>query len=204
MSSNKNMRAVQEAYQLIVNFPDQALKIEAVQKKFVWMGAILDHLQYDHVGMFLRLEDGRMFKVLEVKESEIEGSGLGLFASYDFLKGGFVTIFVGKKIEKTVDSIFSISNGLVVLDAEPWYEKNMDETYLAAHMMNDPNWREEGGDGEDGIINETNVMHFHHFELVATKPIKAGDEILLNYNLTNNQYNSILLLYYIYIHFFIS
>ena len=60
-----------------------------------------------------------------------------------------MTIFVGKEIDKSVDSIFSISDGLVVLDAAPWCAANMDQTYLAAHMANDPNWMEEGGDGGD-------------------------------------------------------
>jgi len=121
---------------------------------------------------------------VEVRKSEIEGSGLGLFAACNFLKGEIVTIFVRKEIEKTVDRIFSISNTLVILDAGPWCAANMDETYLAAHMANDPNWREEGEDGGDGKKIDTNVESNSHFELVAIKPIKAGDEILLSYNLT--------------------
>ena len=55
----------------------------------------------------------------------------------------------------------------------------MNEIYLAAHMANDLRRREEGGD------NETTVDGYCYFELAATKPIKAGDEIRLNYNLTN-------------------
>ena len=49
-------------------------------------------------------------------------------------------------IEKNVDSIYSITNGLVVLDAGPWCEgENFDkECYLGAHMVNDAGWVEEG------------------------------------------------------------
>ena len=150
------------------------------------MGMVADHLKYDHLGMFLRLEDGSLFKVLEVRKSGIEGSGLGLFAAYDFSKEEIVTIFVGKEIEKTVTSIFSISNTFVTLDAAPWCAENMDETYLAAHMANDPNLMEEGGDGGDAKKIEPNVISCSCFELVATKTIKAGDEILLDYKLTTD------------------
>ena len=53
LSTNKNMRALQETYQLIVDLADHALKIEEVLKRFVWMAEIEDHLQYDHVGLCL-------------------------------------------------------------------------------------------------------------------------------------------------------
>lgn len=157
LSANKHMRAVQTEYQLIVDLSDQAAKVEKVKENFVWMGAIRDHLKYDHIGMFLRLDDGSLFRVLEVWKSEIEGSGLRLFAACDFSKGKIVTIFVGKEIEKNVHSIFSIFNTLVILDAGPWCAENMDKTYLAAHMANDLNWREEDEDGGDGKKIDTNV-----------------------------------------------
>ena len=96
-----------------------------------------------------------MYKVLEVKKSEVEpveSSGFGLFACCDFAKGEVVTIYVGKVIEKNVDSIYSITNSLVVLDAGPWCEGEdfPTETYLGAHMANDAGWvDEEGGDDDD-------------------------------------------------------
>lgn len=185
-STTKNMRELQSVFQLIVDLGDQASKIEKVKERFVWMGEVADHLKYDHLGMFLRLEDGSLFKVLEVRKSGIEGSGLGLFAACDFSKEEIVTIFVGKEIEKTVSSIFSISNTFVTLDAAPWCAENMNETYLAAHMANDPNWMEEGGDGGDAKKIETNVDSFSKFEVIANKAIKAGDEIKLDYRLTTN------------------
>ena len=184
-STTANMRELQRLFQLIVDLGDQASKIEKVKARFVWMGEIADHLKYDHVGMFLRMDDGSLFKVLEVRKSGIEGSGLGLFAACEFSKDEMVTIFVGKEIEKTVVSIFSISNTFVTLDAAPWCAENMDQTYLAAHMANDPNWREEGDDKIREKI-EPNVISCSCFELVATKTIKAGDEILLDYKLTTD------------------
>ena len=184
-STTANMRELQTLLQLIVDLGDQASKIEKVKARFVWMGEIADHLKYDHVGMFLRMDDGSLFKVLEVRKSGIEGSGLGLFAACEFSKDEMVTIFVGKEIEKTVVSIFSISNTFVTLDAAPWCAANKDQTYLVAHMANDPNWREEG-DVEIREKIETNVISCSCFELVATKTIKTEDEILLDYKLTIN------------------
>ena len=181
LSTNKNMRALQETYQLIVDLADHALKIEEVLKRFVWMAEIEDHLQYDHVGMFLRLDDGALFKVLEVNKSGVDKSGLGLFACCNFEKGEIVTVFVGEVIEKTVDSIYSITNSEVVLDAKPWCKGDnfTKETYLGAHMANDPTWGEE-----DGGDIEINAKVSNRFEMFATKAIKAGDEILIHYNLT--------------------
>jgi len=74
----------------------------------------------------------------------------------------------------------------VVLDAGPWCEgENFDkECYLGAHMVNDAGWVEEGEDEMDGEKNdESNVDASLRFEFVASKPIKAGDEIVVNYNL---------------------
>ena len=80
-----------------------------------------------------------------------------------------VTIFVGKEIEKTVVSIFSISNTFVTLDAAPWCAENMDQTYLAAHMANDLNWMEEGGDAKK---IETNEIVFQNLKLLQIRQLK--------------------------------
>ena len=46
-------------------------------------------------------------------------------------------------------------------------------------MVNDPIWLDEDGGGG----SETNICAGSRFEFVATNYIKAGDELLMNYNL---------------------
>ena len=127
---------------------------------------------------------------MEVEESEVEPvdlSGNGLFACCNFSKGEIVSVYHGNVIKKNVDSIYSITNGEVILDAGPWMESNLqdirEELYLRAHIANDPGWVMEGG--EDLNVeqnNSSNIFVNKKFELVASKPIKSGDEILYDYD----------------------
>ena len=187
VSTTKNMRELQEAYRLIVEV-DPILQNKEVLKRFVWMASMEDS-QPLQLGLFVKLEGGALYKVLEVKKSEVEpveSSGFGLFACCNFAKGEVVTIYVGKVIDKNVDSIYSITNSVVVLDAGPWCEGEdfATETYLGAHMANDAGWVEEGGDDdEEEEEDESNVYVSPRFEFVASKPIASGEEILYNYNL---------------------
>ena len=117
-----------------------------------------------------------------------ELSGFGLFACTNFAVGEVVTIYVGKVIENNVDSIYSITNTEVTLDAGPWLEGFVegvdfrDQTYLGGHMANDAGWVVEGGGGENDENIQENINISKRFEFVASKPIKAGDEILYDYN----------------------
>lgn len=72
MLINKYTQTVQESFQLIVDLADPTLQIEKVLKISVWMAATDDYLQYDHMGMLLQLEEGSLFKVLEVKNIKVE------------------------------------------------------------------------------------------------------------------------------------
>ena len=144
------------------------------------------------IALFVKLTGGRggaFFKVLEVKESEVEPvdlSGNRLFACCNFSKGEIVSVYHGNVIEKNVDSIYSITNGEVILDAGPWMEGNLQDiregSYLGAHMANDPGWAMEGEDVNVEQNNSSNVFVNKKFELVASKPIKSGDEILYDYD----------------------
>ena len=183
-SKLKSMRDVQESFRRIVGMNDRTFQsqIDAVKAEFVWM-AELDH-GLERVGLFHRMEmvgGGGYFKVLEVKESEIEGGGLGLFACQDFGRGEIVTIYMGDVVDKSAHSIYLITNGKLVIDCQPWQEGvKTGKTYLGAHMVNDPNWLDEDGGGGG---SETNICAGSRFEFVATNYIKAGDEILMSYNL---------------------
>ena len=60
-------------------------------------------VQFDFIGLFVKLDEGALFKVLEVKKGTVEpvkDSGLGLFACIDFTKGEIVTIYNEKVIKK--------------------------------------------------------------------------------------------------------
>ena len=97
-------------------------------------------------------------------------------------------VYHGNMIEKNVDSIYSITNGEVILDTGPWIEGNLQDiregSYLDAHMANDPGWVMEGEEEDVNVEqnNSSNIFVNKKFELVASKPIKSGDEILYDYN----------------------
>ena len=101
-----------------------------------------------------------------------------------------MSIYHGNVIEKNVDSIYSITNGEVILDAGPWGDwDNLGDirewSYLGAHMANDAGWVKEGEEAEDEHEikrNYANIFVNKKFEFVALKPIKIGDEILLDYD----------------------
>ena len=129
--------------------------------------------------------------MLEVKKSHVEpveSSGYGLFACCNFAKDEVVTIYCGKVVDRDCDSIYSITNTEVTLDAGPWMDGDLlndvrEEMYLGGHMANDAGWVEEGEeDDKNGDENSSNITVSKRFEFVASKPIKAGDEILYDYN----------------------
>ena len=192
VSTDSNMRELQAALRLIVEC-DFSSQNKEIRKRFIWMMSVDDE-EYKQAGLFVKLAGGAIFKVLEVKPSKVEpveSSGFGVFACCNFAKGEVVTIYCGKVIEKNVNSIYSITNTEVTLDAGPWMEGDYlrdfrEEMYLGAHIANDASWVEEGEEGDDDENNdendEYNIVVTKRFEFVASKPIKAGDELLLNYN----------------------
>ena len=101
LSATSNMREVQAAYKLIVDC-DFEFQNSEIRKRFVWMMSV-DDKEYKQMGLFVKLVGRAIYKVLEVKKSNLEpvdDSGLGLFACINFTKGEIVTIYVGKVVEK--------------------------------------------------------------------------------------------------------
>ena len=111
---------------------------------------------------------------MEVKISGLEGAGLGLFAARKFLKGDVITVYLGREVEKDIDSVYSITNHNIVLDCKPFEDG---DTLLGAHLANDPNWSRK-----EGVGVPCNAKIGFFFELIALETIVAGEEILLDYN----------------------
>ena len=96
-----------------------------------------------------------------------------VFACTLFKKGDIITVYIGIVVGIDNDSEYSVTNGESMLDCKPWMEGNL---YLGAHMCNNPDYGSECKSTKNAKIG-------HKFEILATRAIKPGDEILLNYNL---------------------
>ena len=66
---------------------------------------------------------------------------MGFFACCDFLCGKIITIYVGAAIDEGVDSIYYITNGSIVFNCKVLSKGAPEESYLEAHMVNDPSWK---------------------------------------------------------------
>ena len=111
--------------------------------------------------------------VLEVKQSQLKDTEKGLFACTSFKRNGIITIYIGKLFNLDHDSAYSVTNGDIVLDCCAWMKGN---PYLGAHMCNDPDFSQSGSIKANAKIGPK-------FEILATRAINPGDEILLKYNL---------------------
>ena len=101
---------------------------------------------------------------------------MGIFALHNIPKGSIVTVYLGHFIDQNVESVYSISNGSVILDCDAWLKG---DPYLGAHIANDPNWLLK----EEERINDFNATIGERFEYIAEKDITSGEEILVYYNL---------------------
>ena len=72
------------------------------------------------VELYLRIESGYFFKLVEVEESGLEGDGIGCFDCCNFSIGRIVTIYLGSVVNPSIDSIYLITNGSVILYCKPW------------------------------------------------------------------------------------
>ena len=81
--------------------------------------------------LYFRLAQNSLIKCLEVKNSGIDGAGMGLYAGRDIDEGRIITVYLGRRIDSSVESIYSISNSSCILDCDAWSEG---DPYLGAHM----------------------------------------------------------------------
>ena len=79
---------------------------------------MVDRLSF--LALYLQLSEGCSFNVVEVKESEVEGGGMGLFACCVSSHGKIITMYMGNVIEEDVNSIYYITNGSIIFDCKPW------------------------------------------------------------------------------------
>ena len=101
----------------------------------VWAGGYKDYF-------VSKTDCNRLVRWMEVKISKLEGVGLGLFAARKFFGGDVITVYLGRKAEKDIDSVYSTTNQNVVLDCKPFEDG---DTLLGGHLANDHNWsRKEG------------------------------------------------------------
>jgi hypothetical protein len=99
-----------------------------------------------------------------MKKSSIEGAGFGVFALHDFSPKEFITVYLGEKINYTYmyKDIVSLPNISI--------NNGFQEEYWLGHRMNHCSGRMKNVETRDNYI------------LHATKKIKAGDELFLDYN----------------------
>ena len=120
-----------------------------------------------------------------VKESGLNDAGYGLFAERNFSKNDVITVYLGYHVDSDVNNPYAIdyvpkgksaTGKRVSVDGGfPEYR----QMYLGAHMTNDPNWSVAYDVRDESYYN---VEFAANLELVATKDIKAGEELYVDYN----------------------
>lgn len=90
---------------------------------------------------------------------------------------------MGTVLKNPYDSIYSISNNIIVLHYKPWFEEGL---YLATHLTKDLDWKGE----EEEIYEQRRAYTIYNakirpvFVLIVTKPIRAvGEEIFLHFEI---------------------
>ena len=109
-----------------------------------------------------------------------------MFSCRNFAVDEVITVYLETVlVDHTVQSIYSVSNGQIVLHCKPWLKG---DPYLGGYLANDPNWEgEENGKLKNGgICEQHNAIIGGRFELIATKSISIRDKILLHYDLSIN------------------
>ena len=107
-------------------------------------------------------------------------AGYGVFAERNFQKDDTISVYLGQYVEGGIENAYcmyqrSTKKRVLVKDGFPRYRK----MYLGAHMLNDYNWDKNGNDCDKTIYN----VEFHsNLSLVATRDIKAGEELFVFYN----------------------
>ena len=69
---------------------------------------------------------------------------------------------MGKVTDMNMDIIYTISNGAVVLNTQPWCNGDgyTRDCYQGAHIVSDPNWEEEDGEAKSGKVGQTQLLNF--------------------------------------------
>jgi hypothetical protein len=132
--------------------------------------------------------------MLEVKASTLTSSqpGLGLFACRPFQLGAVISLYGGVKLEgvpppKEFGAEYHMWSSALKLVVDAGGPVDQAAPFLGAQMVNDPTWLPPFIPGEEppkqsSLESMANCKFCNDFTLVATKPIKKGQEFLILYN----------------------
>jgi hypothetical protein len=119
-------------------------------------------------------------KSLQIRESSIPDSGMGLFTKIDIEKNTVITEFYGEKISHTIAaarSILNKSNSILYYNKTYCIDSTIDENCLAT-FMNDAN----------GFIKNTKIKNNVYLlvangriYVIAKRSIKCGEELFMGY-----------------------
>jgi hypothetical protein len=101
---------------------------------------------------------------LQIKESSIPNSGLGVFSMRNFEKNEFITVYLGKIDLEQTDITYKFRN------IDGLNRENPLDNYWYAHRI-------QHGSGE-----RCNVRVLENYLLRATRKIREGDELFLDYH----------------------
>ena len=115
---------------------------------------------------------------LAVKESGIEGAGLGLFAAKRFLPGEIISVYFAPQKSKQRPTFTKYA---VHTKGHYFYVREGCPLFLGAHFMNDATYN--CTDADRGKLDKDNNAYFDGTIVKASKRIESGCEIKLSYNL---------------------
>ena len=115
---------------------------------------------------------------LVVKESGIEGAGLGLFAAKRFYPGDIITIYFAPQKAKQRPTFTKYA---IHTKGHYFYVGQGCPLFLGTHFMNDATYNCTDADREK--LKEDNNAYFDGITVKASKRIESGCEIKLSYNL---------------------
>jgi len=138
---------------------------------------------------------------VEVKQSTLEGGGMGLFAKKDIKKGGFITTYpvhfilayneekegmefaccndlfpdvkvAHDELDDYRDYAMGIKEGFTILGCPKFTQ----DSRLVGHMINDLCY-----DGTEDYKTENCNCEYHFMDVIANKDIKEGEELSVKY-----------------------
>ena len=195
---DNNMKLISETMEELITFSNKE-RIKNISERFKWSTSYTKEWP---ITMQIKTADNEWIDWVEVRVSNIEDAGFGLFACVDMPKDTIISIYIGnekKSADENRDYVFNTSFHFnkggkwvqgkkkkdgsrgTILDAIPddskVWKKGLD-LFLGAHMINDPNFMKKNV--TEKLIPSNARLHIK-CEILACQFINAGDEILVNY-----------------------
>lgn len=165
-----------------IKYKDKNCFTTDAQKASGFIGFPLESFE---ASLHIKMEN-KLYHWVSLKKSTIVGAGIGLFALQEFKKGKFIGKLMGEVLPRDSNNLseYAIRSPTIAVDPKgginsghPWY--------WGSHFVNDPKFVTRGVTFENANESKTltvNSMIDNKMEMFATKIIKKGQEILLNYN----------------------